>query len=99
MRKIMAKGIEARAMPGRIRCLSASQEASHSRVSSPSRTKKPVTRVASTSCRPETGSQPSSIAKTYLSRKARKKTGTATPMSEPTMERLSSRLARLRAAR
>ena len=59
IRKITANGIVASASAGRIRCLRASQAASHSRVRSPSRTKKPVTRVASMpeSWRPETGSQ------------------------------------------
>jgi hypothetical protein len=67
----------------------------------PSRTKKPVTRVASILlCRPETG-QPTKLrtAKMYFSRKARKKTGTATPMSETTTLALSKKDARRRAAR
>ena len=53
---------------------------------------RPVTRVASMSgvCRPDGGSSPSRTAKTYLSRKARKNTGTAMPISENTIAPLSS---------
>ena len=82
MRKMMAKGMVASATAGRIRWRIASQAASHSRVSSPSRTNRPVTRVASRlgSCRPETGRSCHSTATKYLSRKAVKKTGTATPI-------------------
>ena len=74
----------ASARAGRIRCLSASHDASHSRVRMPSRTNIPVTRVASRPVlwRPETGSRFHSTAKKYLSRNAVKNTGTATPTSE-----------------
>ena len=76
MRKMTAKGMVASAIAGRIRWRNASQAASHSRVSSPSRMNRPVTLVASMlgSCRPDGGQQlPSSTATKYLSRKARKK--------------------------
>ena len=101
MRKITAKGMDASAMAGRIRCLKASHAASHSRVSNPSSTKRPVTRVAlmPTLSRPDGGSQPSCTAKTSRRTKARKKTGTATPTSEVTTAPVSSAVPRLRAAR
>ena len=59
IRKITANGMVPSAIQGRIRCLTASQAASHSRVISPSRMKSPVTRVASMPgvCRPDGGSQ------------------------------------------
>ena len=101
MRKMTANGIVASARAGRTRCRNESHAASHSWVRMPSRTKKPVTRVASRPvlCRPETGNQLFSMANWYLSRKARKKTGTATPTSEATIDRLSKTPPRRRAAR
>ena len=92
IRKITAKGIVARATAGSTRWRSASVEQSNSRVSSPSRTKKPVTRVqpSAESWRPDTGKIGVSIANQYLRRKARKKTGTATPMRESTTVPLSN---------
>ena len=69
---------------GSTRWRRASAEQSNSRVSRPSSTKKPVTRVqpSAESWRPDTGKIGVSTANQYLSRKARKKTGTATPMSD-----------------
>ena len=91
MRKITANGMVASAIDGRTRCLSALVEQSNSRVRRPSSTKNPVTRVQPIeSWRPETGKIGCSIANQYLRRNARKKTGTATPMSESTTAPLSS---------
>ena len=92
IRKITANGIVASAIEGSTRWRRASAEQSNSRVSSPSATKKPVTRVqpSAESCRPDTGKIGVSMANQYLSRNARKKTGTATPMSDITIVPLSN---------
>ena len=60
----------------------------------------PVTRVASMFgvCRPDGGSSPSRTANTYLSRNARKNTGTAMPINEKTIVPLSRNPPRRRAA-
>ena len=98
---MIASGMVPSAMPGRMRCLIASQDASNSRVNNPSSTKKLVTWVASirTSCRPDGGSQPSRTAKTYFSRNARKKTGMVIPISDPITAPPSSALPCRRAAK
>ena len=77
---------------GSTRWRRASAEQSNSRVSSPSSTKKPVIRVQprAESWRPDTGKIGVPTANQYLSRNARKNTGTATPMSDSTIVPLSN---------
>ena len=101
MRRITANGIELSATAGRIRWRRASQAASHSRVSSPSRTYRPVMWVAlmPTLWRPDGGRMPNWIANTYFSANARKNTGTAMPTSEKSTDPVSRKVPRRRAAR
>ena len=51
------------------------------------------------SCRPPVGNQPNRSANTYFSRNARKNTGMATPRSEVSTLRLSSKVPLRRAAK
>ena len=91
IRKITANGIVASAIDGRIRWmhrvpggvpLPGEDPVEHEEAGDPGGVDAGV-------CRPGHGQHPHFTAKTYLSRKARKNTGTATPISENTIELLS----------